>query len=126
VSENGIVASPQGSRPVKQPRDGFTVAKCGRCDALHFPPRLICPRCGSDQWIGEQLYEAVIEEATTLAHIAGADDQPARYLATARAARGLRLIVGLDTPLPEGTRVVLSDADGAPIARPAGLRVTRL
>jgi uncharacterized OB-fold protein len=110
---------------MKQPRDGFTVAKCGRCDALHFPLRLICPRCGGDQWIGEQLYEAVIEESTTLAHVPGADNQPDRYLATARAASGLCLVVGLESPLPEGTRVALSDTGGAPIARPAGLPLNR-
>jgi uncharacterized OB-fold protein len=100
------------------PGNGFTVAKCDRCGALHFPARLICPRCGNDRWIDERIYEAVIEESTTLAHVAGADDQPVRHLATARSADGLRLVVGLDAPLPDGARVTLIDRDGAPIARP--------
>jgi uncharacterized OB-fold protein len=96
--------------------DGFTVAKCSRCGSRYFPRRLICRRCGNDVWIDERLHDAVIEEATIVAHMVGGDGAP-RTLATVRAAEGLRLIVGLETPLREGTRVRLSEKNGAPIAR---------
>ena len=100
-------------------RRGFMVAKCNRCGALYFPRRLICRRCGGDAWTDERLHDAVIEESTTVAHVAGGGHGAPRTLATVRAAGGLRLIVGLQTSLPDGARVLLTGKDGAPIARPA-------
>jgi uncharacterized OB-fold protein len=99
--------------------DGFTVAKCSRCGLLYFPRRLICRSCGSVDWADEHLHEGVIEESTTVAHVAGGGQGGPRTLATVRAAGGLRLIVGLEAPAPDGARVLLGEKNGAPIARPA-------
>jgi uncharacterized OB-fold protein len=98
---------------------GFMVVKCSQCGSLYFPRRLICRRCGGDTWTDECLHDAVIEESTTVAHVAGRGHGGPRTLATVRAAGGLRLIVGLETPLPDGVRVLLTEKDGAPTARPA-------
>jgi uncharacterized OB-fold protein len=98
---------------------GLTIAKCRQCGSLYFPRRLICHRCGSDAWTDQRLHDAVIEESTTLAHVAGGGHGGPRILATVRAAGGLLLVVGLETPLPDGTRVALTEKAGAPIARPA-------
>jgi uncharacterized OB-fold protein len=97
--------------------DGLTVAKCSRCGSRYFPRRLICRRCGSADWTDERLHDAVIEESTTIAHVAGGHGGP-RTLATVRAAGGLRLIVGLEAPAPEGARVLLREKNGAPTAQP--------
>jgi len=98
---------------------GFPVTKCGRCGSLYFPRRLICHRCGNDTWAEDYLREAVTEESTTVQHVAGRTDGTPRHLATVRALQGIRLIVGLEAPLPEGTRVLLFNKDGAPVAKPA-------
>ncbi len=98
---------------------GFRIAKCKACGALYFPRRLICRICGGDIWVDETLHEAVIEESTSVVHVAGREDGAPRCLATVRTAAGPRLIVGLETSLPYGTRVLLFDKGGAPIARPA-------
>ena len=97
--------------------DGFTVAKCIQCGSLYFPHRLICHRCGGHAWTDEHLRNAVIEETTTLSPVAGDGDRGLRYLATVHAAEGLRLVAGLDEPLPEGTCVILMEKDGAPVVR---------
>jgi uncharacterized OB-fold protein len=99
--------------------DGLTVARCSRCGSLYFPRRLICRRCGGAAWTDERLHEAVIEESTTVAHVAGGSHGGTRMLATVRAAGGLHLIVGLEGPLPGGARVLLREKNGAPVARPA-------
>jgi uncharacterized OB-fold protein len=95
---------------------GFGVTKCGRCGKRYFPSRLICYSCGNHTWVEEILHDAVIEESTAITHVPGGDGGGPRLLATVRAIEGLRLIVGLEAPLPEGTHVLLYDKDGAPIA----------
>lgn len=96
---------------------GFPVARCCGCGRLFFPRRLICRHCGSDRFDEERLHEAVVEEVTTVTHVAGGGRDEPRVLATVRAAPGPRLVVGLAAALPEGTRVRLSERDGAPVAR---------
>ncbi len=107
------------------PNQGFRITRCSRCGTPYFPPRLICHRCGSDTWTEMTLHEAVIEESTTVMHVAGAGPSKPRYLATVRADKGLRLIVGLEMPLPDGARVLLAEMNGAPVARPAQQPETR-
>jgi uncharacterized OB-fold protein len=98
---------------------GFGITKCGRCGKRYFPSRLICYICGNHTWAEEVLHEAVIEESTSITHVLGGGNGGPRYLATVRAGEGLRLVVGLEAPLPDGTHVLLYDKDGAPIAGPA-------
>ena len=94
---------------------GFAVGKCRNCGALYFPRRLICRRCGADDWTDAVVSEAIIEEATTVARAIGRADGGASHLASARTPEGLCLVVGLDAPLPRGRRITLSGRDGAPV-----------
>jgi uncharacterized OB-fold protein len=98
---------------------GFRITKCSRCGKLYFPSRLICRICGGHTWIEETLHDAVIEESTMVAHVIGGEPSGPCHLATVRGAGELRLIVGLEAPLPDGTHVLLYEKDGAPIAGPA-------
>jgi uncharacterized OB-fold protein len=98
---------------------GLRITKCRRCSTQYFPPRLICHRCGNDTWAEETLREAEIEESTTVMHVVGGVASGPSYLATVRARKRLRLIVGLEAPLADGTRVHLAERSGAPFARPA-------
>ena len=94
---------------------GFIVGQCRNCGALYFPRRLICRRCGADDWTDGVISEAIIEETTTVARAIGRADGGASHLASARTPEGLCLVVGLDAPLPLGTRITLSGRDGAPV-----------
>jgi uncharacterized OB-fold protein len=100
---------------------GFIVGKCRQCGALYFPQRLICRRCGASDWTEATVSEAVIEEATTVARAIGRADGGASHLASARTPEGLCLVVGLNAPLPRGTRIRLSAREGAPVGSPQGL-----
>jgi hypothetical protein len=60
---------------------------------------------------------AIVEEATTVRHALGDEQAAVRHLATVRADGGLRLIVGSDHPLADGSSVDLYEIDGAPFAR---------
>jgi hypothetical protein len=94
---------------------GLKVCKCDGCGALYFPARLICYRCGSDDWANVGIYEGTIDESTRISGVNGSNDT---FLATINAA-GLRIVAALDAPLPDGTRVVLEERNGAPWAFPA-------
>ena len=97
--------------------DGLTVGKCSRCDALYFPRRLICRRCGSDAWVDARVTQAVIEEVTTLNQAVGQAAGARRHLATVRTIEGLRVIVGLEIHVEPGVEVNLVERGGAPFAR---------
>ena len=99
------------------PLNGLSVGKCGNCGTHYFPWRLICRRCGADAWIEARIHEAVIEESTTVMHVVGGGDGQPKYLATVRTAEGPRIIVGLESPVPDGKRVALLEKNGAPLAR---------
>jgi uncharacterized OB-fold protein len=94
---------------------GLKVCKCAGCNALYFPTRLICHRCGGGTWTDEFVREGTIEEST---RIIGENNSPDRLLATINAA-GLHMIVRLTAPLPDGARVILEERNGAPWAAPA-------
>jgi uncharacterized OB-fold protein len=99
-----------------EPLNGLSVSECANCGTHYFPRRLVCRRCGTDAWIDKRIYEAVIEESTTVLHVVGGDGKP-RYLATVCTQEGPRIIVGLEAPSPDGTRVALLEKNGAPLAR---------
>jgi hypothetical protein len=94
---------------------GLKVWNCAGCGALYFPARLICYRCGGDEWTNVRISEGTIEEST---RTPGADGSTGTLLATVNAT-GLRIVAALETLLPDGARVVLEERSGAPWALPA-------
>jgi uncharacterized OB-fold protein len=98
----------------------FMVAKCAQCGAVYFPRRLICRRCGANDWTDVQVSEAVIEEATTVSHSVGSEGEGQRHFATARTSEGLRLVIGSSELLNRNARVRLAAKDGAPFAMVEG------
>lgn len=95
---------------------GLTVACCAECGAYYYPRRLICRRCGSDAFDDHLIREAIVEESTTILHVTHQQDWTPCHLATVRTVEGLHVIVGLDAPVADGTRVILDDRNGAVIA----------
>jgi Rubredoxin-like zinc ribbon domain (DUF35_N) len=108
--------SSSDARPVSA---GVKVCKCGGCGALYFPARLICFRCGGGDWSDVRICDGTIDESTRIP--TGANGSTDTFLATVNAS-GLRIIAALETPLPDGTGVMLEERNGAPWAVPADAR----
>jgi uncharacterized OB-fold protein len=86
---------------------GATVSRCQKCRVGWVPLRLLCPRCGYDVLLPEKVHEAVVEQTTCVRHSAGAENWTPRHLASVRTTENQVLIVGLDGPVKDGTRVKL-------------------
>jgi uncharacterized OB-fold protein len=97
-------------------KPGIELAACTGCGAAFFPARLICPRCGGSGWSAQVVREGVVEETTCVRHAIGTPDGEPRVLATVRLPAGQRVVAGLDHQLPRGSRVELSELDGAILA----------
>jgi uncharacterized OB-fold protein len=98
---------------------GVPVNRCTSCGAGYFPTRLICMRCGGDSFQIDRVLDGNIEQTTVIRHAAGHADWQPHHLATVRTSDGQVIIVGLDGPLANDTRVNLFDQDGMITAREA-------
>lgn len=87
---------------------------CGRCV---FPRRLLCPECGSAEWVERATAGGVVEETTVLRRVPGADVAPVA-IGTVRLDEGPVVVARLDGPAT-GARVGVHSESGAPVARPA-------
>lgn len=100
-------------------REGVEAGHCETCGAHHFPPRFLCPRCGSRAIAKARLHRGIVEEVTTVRHTPGRGDGQDRHLAQIRAEHDVQLIAGLERPLTRGTNVELSQRARAAYAEPA-------
>ena len=96
---------------------GLPLARCTVCNAGYFPPRLICPQCGSAAWRDDTVNEGVVEQSTIVHHAAGNAEWKPRHIASIRTSEGQLIVAGLEEPLPNATRVTLFDQEGSPVAR---------
>jgi uncharacterized OB-fold protein len=97
------------------------VVVCGSCGQVAFPPPLLCPRCGAQDWTEEPAGTGVAEQLTELRRVAGSElEQPVR-LAAVRLARGPAVIARAAPDVAAGAtvRIRLDPEDGAPCAEPA-------
>ncbi len=85
------------------------VQLCEGCGYAVFPPRALCPRCGSRDWREEPAGPGTVEQVTTLraGGLAASVALDAGPVVVARASEGLA----------PGARVTLDDQGGAPTAR---------
>src|SRR5260370_24822760 len=93
----------------------------GRCNlALRqmpdgfFPQRLLCSRCHGDTFEEDRLYQAVVEEISTIRHMLGQTDWQPRRIARLRTSDGQRITGGLTDESGPGTLIHLFDANAAP------------
>jgi uncharacterized OB-fold protein len=93
---------------------GVEITTCTRCGAAFFPQRLLCPRCGNDGWTTHLVTHGELEESTVIrTGFDRPDDQPS-YLGSMRVADvAAPLVVGLDRELEPGTRLRITQVDGA-------------
>lgn len=88
------------------------LARCDRCGAGFFPRRLICHRCGGSAFRDASAGDGVVEESTTVRRRVGTEGPPA-VLATVRLTAGPHVIASIPRALPPGTRVMVSQQEGA-------------
>lgn len=101
-------------------KPGIPLTRCINCGAGYFPARLICAKCGEADWRDDTVGEGVVEQSTIVRVAAGQADWTPRHIASVRTVDGQLIVVGLEEPLPNATKVALFDRDGSPIARRLG------
>lgn len=101
---------------------GVVAFRCKACDALYFPARLLCARCGGAGFDETRVYEGVVAEVTTVRHVLGQADWGPRRLANVVTPEGLWLTVGLRDQSGPGEHIMLEQDGTAPFGRavPAG------
>ena len=93
---------------------GVGIWRCVTCRAGFFPQRLLCPRCHGDSFEPDRVYDAVVEEISTIRHMLGQTDWQPRRIASVRTCDGQRLTVGLTDASEPGTLIALFERDTAP------------
>jgi uncharacterized OB-fold protein len=93
---------------------GVTIWRCQGCGVAYFPRRLLCPRCHSHEWEQDRVYEAVVEEVSTIRHMIGQADWTPRRIASVRTSDGQRITVGVRDESGPGATIVLFEDGTAP------------
>jgi uncharacterized protein len=93
---------------------GVAIWRCATCGAAFFPQRLLCPRCHGHAFEQDRVYEAVVEEVSTIRHMLGQSDWQPRHIASVRTADGQSITVGLAEESMPGTVVELFEEGTAP------------
>lgn len=104
----------------------FTVPKCKQCGHLAYPPRILCPRCGSSEWTRTLADSGIVTEVTTRRPVFKRRqlpwgnwlDQEAVRLAAVHADVGVRIIARIPEGVEVGDRVTLSAQASTAIAIP--------
>lgn len=93
---------------------GLSIWRCRACGVAFFPERLLCPRCHSHEWEQDRVYDAVVEEVSTIRHMIGQSDWTPRRIASVRTSDGQRITVGLRDESGPGATIVLFEDGTAP------------
>jgi uncharacterized OB-fold protein len=93
---------------------GIGIWRCAQCREGVFPQRLLCPRCHGGSFVPDRVYEAVVEEVSTIRHMLGQADWQPRQIASVRTSGGPRITIGLRDEAPPGTVVELFEEGTAP------------
>lgn len=88
----------------------FRIDVCIECGQPAFPPRLVCPVCGSTNWEEKEECRGTAEAVTST--VKGIQ------VASVRSAAGPVVIARSSRLMLPGTEVELSLEDGAPVATP--------
>jgi uncharacterized OB-fold protein len=87
----------------------FTIHECACCGHAAHPPRILCPRCGCQEWRAVAAATGTAEEVTETAGV---------RLAAVRTDRGPRVIARAAQGLRPGDRVALTAPGGVASAQP--------
>lgn len=97
---------------------GVPVRVCSVCGRAVFPGRLLCPRCGADDWRSEEVDAGVVEEVTVLRRAPGGALPEPVTLGTVLLDGDVRVVARLEPTVRPGASVRLEYRDGVPVARP--------
>ena len=93
---------------------GVAIWRCIKCRTGFFPRRFLCSRCHGDAFEEDRVYQAVVEEISTIRHMLGQTDWQPRRIASVRTSDGQRLTVGLTDASEPGTVIELFEENAAP------------
>jgi uncharacterized OB-fold protein len=93
---------------------GLLARRCGSCELVVFPPRLLCPRCGSRDWRDTEIATGVVEQATTARSRRRPDGVA---LGAVRLSEGGVAIARLEDGASPGDEVVVDVRGAAIVAR---------
>jgi uncharacterized OB-fold protein len=93
---------------------GLHVWRCARCAFVAFPARLLCPRCGSNDWIDTPVVDGVIGETT---EVSSSRSVRTFALASVTLADGVVAVARVEGLASPGDGVKLAVDDGALVAR---------
>lgn len=96
---------------------GVPISRCVTCGAEHFPPNMLCTRCSGSGFEMVRVFEAVVEEFTTVRHMLGQENWQPRRIASVRTSGGVLLTVGLLDQSGPGTTIALFEENSAPFGR---------
>jgi len=96
---------------------GVTIWRCKACGVAYFPERLLCPCCHGHEWAEDRVYQAVVEEVSTIRHMIGQTDWQPQRIASIRTADGQLITVGLRDESGPGTVIELFEEDKAPYGK---------
>jgi uncharacterized OB-fold protein len=93
---------------------GVGIWRCMNCRTAVFPQPLLCARCHGERFEPDRVYEAVVEEVSTIRHMLGQSDWQPRRIASVRTSDGQRITVGLTDESGPGTAIELFEEGTAP------------
>lgn len=104
----------------------MTVAECRVCSYLAYPPRILCPTCGSNEWKKRLAGSGIVTEVTTRRPVFKRRqlpygnwlDQEATRLAAVQSDVGVRIIARVPEGVEVGDRVALTQQGSTAIALP--------
>src|SRR5262249_12246067 len=88
--------------------------RCVKCRTGFFPQRLLCSHCHGDTFEEDRVYEAVVEEISTIRHMLGQTDWQPRRIASVRTSDGQRITVALTDESEPGSVIRLFEENAAP------------
>jgi uncharacterized protein len=98
--------------------DGLPISVCSACGHAVFPARLLCPRCGGDEWRSEDVGAGLVEEATVVERAPGGPLATPVALGSIRLESGVVVVARLESGLGRGDSARLEYRDGVPVAYP--------
>jgi uncharacterized OB-fold protein len=94
--------------------EGVGIWRCRSCGTGYFPQRLLCSRCGGQDFAKNRVTEGLIEEVTVIRHVLGQTDWQPHRLANVRTTNGPHITVGLRDNSEPGTVIDLFEEGNAP------------